>query len=70
MQIQIQVAQLQLFNSNQSAHKYQSTWITGDIELSLGLLYYCLQSLLLLLLLLLLCVAVALIVAVVAICIF
>jgi len=69
MQIQIQVAQLQLFNSNQSAHKYQSTWITGDIELSLGLLYYCLQSLLLLLLLLL-CVAVALIVAVVAICIF
>lgn len=68
MQIQIQVAQLQLFNSNQSAHKYQSTWITGDIELSLGLLYYCLQSLLLLLLLL--CVAVALIVAVVAICIF
>jgi len=68
MQIQIQVAQLQLFNSNQSAHKYHSTWITGDIELSLGLLYYCLQSLLLLLLLLL-CVAVALIVAVVAICI-
>jgi len=31
-------AQLQLFNSNQSAHEYHSTWITGDIELSLGLL--------------------------------